>query len=52
MRYWVYDEVGLFRKFWTKEEAKRFLQTGWKLVIIPKPKKYKVELDGLEEAPF
>lgn len=33
MRYEVYDEDGkLFRKFWTKEEAQRFLQQGWKLV--------------------
>lgn len=52
MRYWVYDDVGLFRKFWSKEEALRFLQPGWKLVIQPKPKKPKVDLNEYEEAPF
>lgn len=40
MRYEVYDEEGkLFRKFWDKESAQRFLQTGWQLLTEPKPKK-------------
>jgi hypothetical protein len=37
MRYWVFDEDGvLLRKFWDKESAQRFLQTGWRLEIQPK----------------
>jgi hypothetical protein len=33
MRFEVYDEEGkLFRKFWTRWEAARFVQEGWKLV--------------------
>ncbi len=37
MRYWVYDENNtLFRKFWTRWEAARFLQDGWRIVIKTK----------------
>ena len=33
MRYEVYDEDGkLFRKFWERADAEKFLQPGWKLV--------------------
>lgn len=33
MRFEVHDEDGkLFRKFWTRWEAMRFLQPGWTLV--------------------
>lgn len=33
MRFEVYDENNkLFRRFWTRWEAARFLQEGWKLV--------------------
>ena len=40
MRYEVYDEEGiLLRKFWDKESAQRFLQDGWRLVVLPRPKK-------------
>lgn len=37
MRYEVYDEEGkLFRKFWDKFEAQKFLQRGWKMVTKAK----------------
>lgn len=40
MRYEVYDEENkLFRKFWERSEAEKFLQKGWKLVTKAKPKK-------------
>ena len=40
MRYEVYDEDGeLFRKFWGKDEAEKFLQAGWTLKIQPKIKR-------------
>ncbi len=33
MRYEVYDEDNkLFRKFWDRHEAQKFIQEGWKLV--------------------
>lgn len=33
MRFWVYDDEGvLFRKFHTRQEAEKFMQSGWKLV--------------------
>lgn len=39
MRYEVYDENNkLFRKFWYREEAERFVQNGWKLVTKAKHK--------------
>jgi hypothetical protein len=37
MRYEVYDEENkLFRKFWDKHEALKFMQPGWKLVTKAK----------------
>lgn len=37
MRYEIYDEENkLFRRFWTKEEAQKFIQPGWKLVTKAK----------------
>ena len=37
MRYEVYDEEGkLFRKFWDRAEAQKFLQPGWKMVTKQK----------------
>jgi len=52
MRYEVYDEEGkLFRKFWTKEEAQKYLmQDGWKLVIKAKPKEPKPNIVSHGEA--
>jgi hypothetical protein len=51
MRYEVYDEDGkLFRKFWTKEEAQKFLQQGWKLVIKAKHKETKPNIVSHGEA--
>lgn len=42
MRFEVYDEENkLFRKFWTRWEAARFLQEGWRLVEKAKPKEVK-----------
>jgi hypothetical protein len=42
MRYEVYDEEGkLFRKFWDKHQAQRFLQDGWKMVTKAKHKEPK-----------
>lgn len=39
MRYWVYDEQGqLFRKFEYQDQAVKFIQPGWKLVVKPKEK--------------
>ncbi len=33
MRFEVYDEEGkLFRKFWERWEAVKFIQPGWKIV--------------------
>jgi hypothetical protein len=37
MRYEVYDEEGkLFRRFWDKESAQKFMQQGWKLITKAK----------------
>lgn len=37
MRFWVYDEDGLLmRRFAYREEAERFLQDGWRLVVQPR----------------
>lgn len=42
MRYEVYDEEGkLFRKFWERYEAEKFIQQGWKLVVKAKHKEVK-----------
>jgi hypothetical protein len=42
MRYEVYDEENkLFRKFWDRYEAERFIQKGWKLVTKAKHKEPK-----------
>lgn len=42
MRYEVYDEEGkLFRKFWDKHDAIKFLQPSWKLVTKAKHKEPK-----------
>jgi hypothetical protein len=39
MRYEVYDEENkLFRKFWERSEAEKFMQPGWKLVTKARPK--------------
>jgi hypothetical protein len=42
MRYWVYDEDNkLFRKFWTRWEASRFIQEGWKIIVKMKEPEHK-----------
>lgn len=51
MRYEVYDEEGkLFRKFWNKWEAVRFMQPGWKLVTKSKVKEPKPTVETHGEA--
>jgi sugar lactone lactonase YvrE len=51
MRYEVYDEDGkLFRKFWTKWEAVRFMQPGWKLVTKSKVPEQKPTVETHGEA--
>lgn len=51
MRFWVYDENGvLFRKFNFREEAERFIQAGWTLVVQPKPKQTKPTTEEYGEA--
>ena len=35
MRYEIYDEHNkLFRKFWDRAEAQKFLQPGWKMAQL------------------
>lgn len=51
MRYEVYDEDGkLFRKFWDKHTAEKFMQEGWKLVTQPKRKEPKPTVETYGEA--
>jgi hypothetical protein len=46
MRYEVYDEEGkLFRKFWDRYEAEKFIQQGWKLITKAKHKEVKPTTD-------
>lgn len=52
-RFIVLDEDGIpIRKFHWKDEALRFLQEGWSLKILPRPRKPKIDLDQFEPAPF
>ena len=40
MRYCLRDEDGvLLRKFWSAEAAEKFLQDGYTITVLPKPKK-------------
>ena len=51
MRYEVYDEDGkLFRKFWERHEAEKFMQQGWKLVTKAKYKEPKPTVEKFGEA--
>ncbi len=51
MRYEVYDEDNkLFRKFWDRHEAQKFLQEGWKLITKAKPKEVKPTTETYGEA--
>ena len=37
MRFWVYDDDGqLIRRFYSRDDAERFLQAGWCLRVQPK----------------
>ena len=51
MRYEVYDEDNkLFRRFWDKHEAQKFLQPGWKMVTKAKYKEPKPKAETHGEA--
>ena len=51
MRYEVYDEEGqLFRRFHNKYEAENFLQDGWSIVVLPKQKITKPNVETCGEA--
>jgi hypothetical protein len=51
MRFEVYDEDNkLFRKFWTRWEAARFLQEGWKIVEKAKHREVKPSAEVHGEA--
>jgi len=47
MRFWVHDDIGALRGFYTRAEALQFLADGMFLVTRPKPPK-----PIFEEAPF
>ena len=39
MRYILLDEDGIpLRKFWSEDDAKKHLQSGYTISVIPKPK--------------
>ena len=39
MRYCLLDEDGvLLRKFWSAEDAEKYLEEGYTIVVLPKPK--------------
>lgn len=39
MKYWVYDDIGLLRKFYTKQEATSFAKLfGYEAVYVRPPK--------------
>jgi hypothetical protein len=51
MRYWIYDDEGmLFRKFYSKDEASKFIQEGWTLIVKPKHKKVLPSVEVYGEA--
>jgi len=60
MRYLLYDEDGMIlRKFWSYEAAEKFLQEGYTIVELKKPKRSRVPkanvmnmLADLGEPPF
>ena len=42
-RYEVHDEDGPLRAFYTRQEVEKLMQPGWKIVVLPKPKKKTVK---------
>ena len=57
MRYLLYDDDGvILRKFWSYEAAEKFLQEGYKIVVLKKEKKKTVSVADLiaicGEAPY
>lgn len=53
-RFIVEDSEGPLRRFFTRDEALRFIgdDKSLKLKVLPKPKKEKVDLSMFEDAPF
>lgn len=51
MWFWVYDEDNvLLRKFWSKEDAARFMQCGFTLTVQPKPARVVPTVEQFGEA--
>lgn len=51
MRYLVYDEDDvLLRKFGDRESAQRYLQDGWRMVVLPRPSKKTPTIEEFGEA--
>lgn len=48
-RYQVMDECGPLRIFWTKSEAKAWMQPWMTLTVLPKPERVKKYIE-MEEA--
>jgi hypothetical protein len=53
-RFVVEDTEGPLRRFFSLDEAKRFIGTDTTLTIrvLPKPKRKRLDLSQFEEAPF
>ena len=53
-RFIVKDSEGPLRRFFTREEALRFMgdDNSLKLKVLPRPKKERIDLSMLEDAPF
>lgn len=53
-RFVVEDSEGPLRRFFTMEEAKRFVgdDKSLKIKVLPKPKRKRIDLSMFEEAPF
>jgi hypothetical protein len=51
-RYVIHDEDGPLRAFWTREQAQVWMLPGMRLVIVPRPRKPKLDLSRFGLAPF
>ena len=53
-RFIIEDSEGPLRRFFTREEALRFMEddNSLKLEALPRPKKEKIDLSIFEDAPF
>lgn len=59
MRYILLDEDGIpLRRFWSMDAAEKFLQDGYTIKVLPKPKRVRTTLTTAQlieecgEAPF